>query len=87
MSKCDLDRLEDLARDVDVENLHDACDEIRALRAEVDRLNPVFKLAQRWCNRPHSVTHEWLRNDADLFAELRRRVEHAEDLRPGAAKP
>jgi hypothetical protein len=59
--------------------------ELRAARARLARIEPVYALARRWCNRPASVIAEGrdvLRNDAELWLELRRRVE-AVTLDPG----
>jgi hypothetical protein len=59
--------------------------ELRAARARLARIEPVYALARRWCNRPASVLaegREVFHNDAELWLELRRRVE-AVTLDPG----
>lgn len=57
-------------------------EEIKRLRAENDRMRPVFDLARRWCNRPLSVLRAGatvFANDAELFAELHQRVAAAKE--------
>lgn len=34
-------------------------------------LEQVYRLCERWMHRPHSVTHAWMANDAEIFAKLR----------------
>jgi predicted HAD superfamily Cof-like phosphohydrolase len=58
-----------------------ACDD----RREIMRMQPVFNLVRRWCNRPESVItagREVLANDADLWRELRDRMTNAIAMEP-----